>query len=214
MGHDTVRDTDIDIDIDIDVDGHGDGVMRAAEGDGSGGVKKNQPGGSGGGSGSTDSSSAGNTTSFNGSRTRQLASRRDVVAQQQRPQPQPTEQGGDRCIVRTRWGGWREVERGTSTVAEANCRNSSRTVVAAKSGRQQKSVVDTMGGTGGDGDGNEQYITVLKSKKELCSVRSGELCHRRGRGRRLLCTWSEYVLWVECTCCPGAIWALRDFDVL
>lgn len=185
--HDTARD--------IDVDGDDDGVLRAAEGSGSGGINKSQFGGSGSGnsSGSKDSISVGDITGLKGGRARQLASPRDCVAKQQHPHPQPqsAEHDGKKYMERTRWGGWREVESRTPAAAEASCRNSSRAIVAAKFGGQRKKVVDTSGGTSGGTSGehlgNERRAAVVYSNKGPYPS-SGELCHHCGRSCTLICT--------------------------
>ena len=188
VGHDTVRDIGKHIDISIDIvgdsdgDGDSDGVMRVAEDNGTSGCIKNQLGGSSVGSRSTGSYTIGETTGLNGRRARCLASGRDADARQQSPQPQSTEHSGDKYIVRTRWGGWCEVDRGTSAAAGARCRNSSRAVA-----EQKKVVVHTTGGgTGGDGPANAPPTTVLKNKNEPC-MGSGE--YRRRKHHMLLCAW-------------------------
>eukprot|EP00752_Nemacystus_decipiens_P014162 g12593.t1 len=145
------------IDIDLDLDGDGDGVARAAGDNGSDTITKSQPGGSGehnGSMNSTGSSSVGDITGLNGVRFGRPASRREAAVKKQHRQPQSTVQGGQKkYFVRTRWGGWREVEGGTPAVAKASYHNSSRPVMATKSGEPPKKNV-----TGVDPDDKQRTV--------------------------------------------------------
>lgn len=151
--------------------GERDGGTGTSRAEGSGG-------GDGGKGGSTDSGSVGASAGLTGGAGRRGPSRRDPVAKQQHPQPQPRGRGGDREEECTRWGGRREVGSGSASSVGTGCSNSSR-VGTAGAGKVKvggpRRKVDKSGGNSGEGLGDKQQRTVT-TKKELYPT-CGEFCH-------------------------------------